>query len=122
NYAGTADQGLRTLSGGQLTFQINGYLAIQTGAAPDLLIDSDISIRDIYGILRTPPSGSGTTLQLNCNGSAWATVQFDADNGTSQVAQAFVLPILHAGDPLSRDTAGVGTTTPGSDLTLIIRL
>jgi hypothetical protein len=121
-YTSTIDQGLRTLSGGQLTFQVSGYLAIQTGAAPDLIVDADHSVRDIYGVLRAAPSGAGTTLQINRNGATWATVQFDQDAIVSAVTPGFGLPVLRAGDRLGLDITGVGTDNPGSDLTVTIRL
>ena len=122
SYTSTIDQGLRTLSGGQLAFQISGFLAIQTGAAPDLILDADHSVRDIYGVLRLASSGAGTTLQINRNGAPWATVQFDPGSASSAVTPGFGLIPLRAGDQLSLDVAGVGTINPGSDLTLVIRL
>jgi hypothetical protein len=121
-YTSTNDQGLRTLSGGQLTFQVSGYLAIQTGAAPDLILDADRSVRDIYAALRAAPSGAGVTLQINRNAAIWATVEFDPDAVVSAVTPGFGLPVLRAGDRLSVDVVGVGTNNPGSDLTIIIRL
>jgi hypothetical protein len=125
-YTGNIDSGLRTLAGGQLSFQITGYLALQTAAAPSIAVDRDRSIRDIYGILGTAPVGAGVTLRLNRNGVLWATVQFAAGSTTSApVIDGFGLIPLRGGSPgdiLSLDVTGVGTTNPGSDLTLIIRL
>ncbi|HVW87372.1 MAG TPA: hypothetical protein VHB50_21950, partial [Bryobacteraceae bacterium] len=118
----TIDSGLRTLGGGQFSFQISGYLAIQTGAAPDIIVDADRCVRDVYAVLRTPSAGAGVTLQINLNGLPYTTVQFDPGAITSGVINGFGLPSLHAGDQLSLDVAGVGTTNPGSDLTLIMRL
>jgi hypothetical protein len=121
-FTGTQDQGLRTLSGGQFSFQISGYLAIQTMAAPTVIVDADHSVRDIYAILGTPPGGAGVTLLLNLNGSPYATVQFAPGASTSATVPGFGLPVMHAGDLLSMDVTGVGTTNPGSDLTLVVRL
>ncbi len=121
-YTGTIDSGLRTLAGGQYSFQISGYLAIQTGAAPIVIVDANRSVRDIYGIVGTPSAGAGITLQVNRNGSPYATVQFAAGATTSSVTGGFGLPALQAGDHLSLDITGVGTTIPGSNLNLIIRL
>jgi hypothetical protein len=118
----TNDVGLRTLSGGQFSFQIAGYLAIQTSAAPAVIVDADRSARDVYAILAIPPSGAGVTLQLNLNGAPYATIQFDPNTTTSAVVPGFGLPALHAGDLLTLDVTGVGTVYPGSDLTLVIRL
>jgi hypothetical protein len=121
-YTGTIDSGLRTMQGGQFSFQITGYLAIQTGAAPNLVVDADRSVRDMYGILRLPPTGAKITLQLNRNGAAYASVEFAEGATTSSVAAGFGLPALRAGDLLSLDVVSVGTTNPGSDLTFILRL
>jgi hypothetical protein len=50
------------------------------------------------------------------------TVQFDPGATTSSLVNGFGLPPLRAGDQLSLDVSGVGTTNPGSDLTVIMRL
>ena len=121
-FTGTNDLGIRTLSGGQLSFQIAGYLAIQTSAAPAVIVDADRSVRDIYAVLSIPPSGAAVTLQLNLNGAPYATVQFDPNTISSAVVPGFGLPALHGGDLLTLDITAVGTTYPGSDLTLVIRL
>ncbi len=121
-YTATIDGGLRTLAGGQYTFQITGYLALQTGAAPNIIVDNAVSIRDIYAVLRGPSTGAGVTLEINRNGAPYAAVSFDPGATTSHVVDGFPLPPLAAGDQLSLDVTGVGTTTPGNDLTLVIRL
>lgn len=127
-YTGTIDSGLRALAGGQYSFQITGYLAIQTGAAPNVIVDSDQSVRDMYAIVRLPSQGAPITVQLNRNGNAYATLQFALNAATnmsattSGVVGGFGLPALRAGDQLSLDVTGVGTTTPGSDLSVIMRL
>jgi hypothetical protein len=116
------DNGLRTLAGGQYSFQIAGYLAIQTGAAPNVIVDADRVVGSIYGVLRTAPGGAGVTLQLNLNGTPYTTVQFDPGATTSGIVDGFGLPVLHAGNQLSLDVVGVGTANPGSDLTLVMVL
>jgi hypothetical protein len=121
-YTSTNDLGLRTLGGGQFSFQISGYLAIQTGASPSVIVDADRAVRDIYGILRIPSAGAGVTMQINLNGTLYATVQFDLAATVSGTVSGFGLPPLRAGDELSLDITGVGTTNPGSDLTLVMRL
>ena len=122
SYTGTIDSGLRTMAGGQFSFQISGYLAVQTMAAPIVIVDADRSVRDIYGIVTTPPTGAPITLQLNRNGAPYVTVVF-ADGATvSGVIEGFGLPALRAQDQLSLDIDGVGATIPGSNLNLILRL
>ena len=48
SFGATADQGLRTLAGGQFSIQVEGYLAIQTDAAPPLVIEEDAWRRGIF--------------------------------------------------------------------------
>ncbi len=121
-YTATVDSGLRTLGGGQYSFQITGYLAIQTNAAPGVIVDSDRSVRDVYGVVGTAPTGAAIALQINRNGASYATVQIPAGATISNVQGGFGLPALRAGDLLSLNITGVGTTVPGSDLTLVMRL
>jgi hypothetical protein len=125
------DNGLRTLAGGQYSFQVTGYLAYQTGAAPNVVVDATRVVGSIYGVLRSPSTGAGVTLQLNVNSVPYATVQFNAWDGQastkaaaciSGIVDGFGLPTLHPGDQISLDVVGVGTTNPGSDLTLVMLL
>ncbi len=115
------DKGLRSLGGGQYSFQIAGYLALQTGAVPSIVVDADRAVRDLFGLLGTAATGSGVTIQINRNFSPYATVQFDPGSNTSITTPGFGLHALKAGDILSMDVTGVGTTNPGSDLSLVIR-
>ncbi len=57
SFTATVDGGLRTLSGGQLSMQVEGYLAIQTDAAPPLVIEATEAMRDIFAVVGEAPSG-----------------------------------------------------------------
>ena len=61
-YSATTDGGLRTLSGGQISLQVDGYLAMQTDAAPPLVMDEAHAARDIFAVVREAPSGGAVTL------------------------------------------------------------
>jgi hypothetical protein len=121
-YTGTIDSGLRTLAGGQFSFQVSGYLAIQTGATPIVIVDGDRSVRDIYAVVGTAPAGAPINLQVNRNGTLYMTLQIAATATISTVVGGFGLPPLRSGDQLTLDISGVGTSIPGSDLTVILRL
>jgi hypothetical protein len=121
-YTDTIDNGLRTMSGGQYTFQIGGYLAIQSGAAPDIVVDASRSVRDMYAVVRSAPQGSALILQLNHNRQPYGALTIPAGATTSNVVSGFGLPPLLAGDSLSLDVVSVGIKTPGSDLNVIMRL
>ena len=55
---GTVHDGLRTLSGGQYSIEVEGFLSVENGAAPDLLIEASHTVGDIYAVVRQAPSES----------------------------------------------------------------
>jgi len=118
-FGATADQGLRTLAGGQLSIQTQGYLAIQTGAAPPLVP------RDISAIVREAPSGGAIEMQVTQSGSAYCTLTIADGQTVSNVVGGFGLAPLAASARLDLDITSVPTaagTLPGRDLTVTIRL
>ncbi|HTM48820.1 MAG TPA: hypothetical protein VL285_09080 [Bryobacteraceae bacterium] len=119
---GTVNRGLRTLSGGQYTLQIDGFLSIENGATPDLLIEASHSIRDIYAVVRQAPTESPVTIRINQNGSEYCTLTIAAGELISNSVDGRTLPLMISGARISLDITGVGETNPGSDLTVIVRL
>jgi hypothetical protein len=122
SYTGTVDAGLRTMAGGQFSFQVSGYLSIQNNAAPIVVVDANRSVLDIFALIGTPPAGNGITLQINRNGSSYVALQFADGATTSTVVSGFGLPALKVGDQLSLNITAVGDNVPGSDLSVILRL
>ncbi|MBV8844426.1 MAG: hypothetical protein JO307_16585, partial [Bryobacterales bacterium] len=124
-FGATVDQGLRTLSGGQLSIQVEGYLAIQTNAAPPLVIDTTEAARDIFAVVGAAPSGAPVQLQLRQGSTVYCTLTI-ADGATnSNVVSGFGLPPLSADAALSLDILSVPTaanTVSAQDLTVTIRL
>ena len=121
-YTATMESGLRTLTGGQYVFQVSGYLSNQNNAAPPVVVDGLRCIRDIYGVLQSPPMGGFARIRIKRNGALFASVEVEATSSISAVLPGFGLPVLHDGDILTLDVTAVGTINPGSDLSLIIRL
>ena len=118
----TVDYGMRTLSGGQLSFQVAAFLAIETGATPDVIVDKTRSVRDVYAVVRQAPSGGPITLQINQNSVLYCALTI-ADGATvSNTVTGTSLPPLSGGARLSLDISMVGPTNPGADLTVTIRL
>ncbi len=115
--------GLRTLSGGQYSFQISGYLAVQTSAAPEIVVDAPRVVRDVYALVNGAPVGNTITVNLTLNGSPYCSLAIP-DGSTSPTAalDGFGLPALKEQDRLGIDIASVGESVPGSDLTVILRV
>jgi hypothetical protein len=116
---------LRTLSGGQLSIQVDGYLAIQTGAAPPLVIESSYAARDISAVVGEAPSGAAVSLQLRQNSTVYCTLTIADGAASSNVVDGFGLPPLAAEAQLYLDilsVPGAADTLPGRDLTVTVRL
>jgi hypothetical protein len=125
SYTALTDFGLRTLSGGQLSIQVEGPLAIQTNAAPLLLIEDAHSVRDVYAVVKDPPTGGPIQLQLTQNGSPYCQLTIAAGATVSNTVDGFPLGPLQAKAQVGVDITSVAQTadtTPGRDLTVTIRL
>lgn len=122
---GTSSMGLRTLSGGQLTIQVDGSLAVQTNAAPPLTIEADRSIRDIFATVGAAPTGMPIELQLTVDAVPLCALSLQPGTTVSNVIDGFLLGPLRENAVLGLDILAVPTssdTVPGSDLTVTIRL
>jgi hypothetical protein len=124
-YTGTVDNGMRTHSGSQYTLQVEGYLAIQSGATPPLTVSSTHSVRDVSARVATAPEGAPITLRVNLDGTPYCTLTIAPDAQLSDTVSGFNLRPLTAQSVLTLDIVSVGQafgTTPGRDLTVTIRL
>ncbi len=125
NFTGTTDFGIRTVSGGLISIQVEGYLAIQTSAAPPLVIDEAHSVRDIFAVVKDAPTGAPVQLALKVNGSLYCSLTIAPGDTGSDTVSGFGLAPLQSMDEVTLDVVSVGSTaatTPGSDLTVTIRL
>ncbi|HKW96960.1 MAG TPA: phage tail protein [Bryobacteraceae bacterium] len=118
----TVDSGMRTLSGGQFSFQVESFLAIETGATPDLIVETSRTVRDVYATIRQAPSGGSVELTINQNETAYCSLTIPDGATISNTVDGSSLPPLESGGRLSLDITMVGATNPGADLTVIIRL
>jgi hypothetical protein len=104
---------------------VEGFLAIQSGAAPPLVIEAAHSVRDIFAIVGEAPSGGPVDLQLRQDDVVHCTLRIPSGATISDVVGGFGLPPLRAGARLELDIVSVAQTsdsTPGGDLTVTIRL
>ncbi len=124
-FGGITDNGLRTLSGGQISIQVEGYLAIQDNAAPALVMDRAHAVRDIFAVVREAPDGGDIELTLRQDGVTYCTLTIPDGETISNVVSGFGLPPLAADARLYLDVTsvpGAPNTLPGQDLTLSVRL
>jgi hypothetical protein len=132
-YTTNPDGGLRTLSGGQFSLQVAGYLATQRNAAPPLLIEASHSIRDMRASLTDAPQDYMVSIAVLQDG-----VPLGGDAGvlsigpgirTSNIVDGISLPALKEGGALTvnitldlpQSSQASPNTNPGRDLTVTIR-
>ncbi len=116
--------GLRTLSGGQYSIQVEGYLAIETGAAPALVVQETHAVRDVSAVVREAPSASPVELRVRVNDSVYALLAIAAGETESNMVSGFGKPALAAGARVELDVLSVGQGIgegPGRDLTVTVR-
>ena len=117
----TTDSGLRTLASGQYSIQVDGYLAVDQSAAPALVMEAAHSVRDVYAVLGAA-ADAAVSIQLNVNGTSYCQLTFAAWATLSNTVDGNTLGPLPLGAQVTLSVLSVGQTTPGSDLTVIIRL
>ncbi len=123
--SGNTSFGLRTLSGGQVSLQVDGYLAIQNNATPPLIVDRKYSIRDVRAVVRDTVVGGAVTIRLKQDGAELCTLVIPDGDTESDVVDGQGLTILEAGASLTLDVVAVPqavNTFPGRDLTVTVRL
>jgi hypothetical protein len=121
----TTQQGIRTLSGGEITLQVDGPLAIQTNAAPPYVIDRSHSVGDIFAVVGVAPAGAPVTMEVRLDNALYCALTIPAGQTLSNVVSGFGLPPLTELSRLHLDIVSVspsGLDSPGRDLTVVIRL
>jgi hypothetical protein len=115
------DNGLRTLSGGQYSIQVDGFLAVQQCVAPPLVVEKAHSVRDVFAVLGTAADAQ-VQAQVNLNGALYCTLTFGPGTiSSNSIDGSTLLPLPEMGQ-LTLAVLSVGQVIPGADLTVIIRL
>ncbi len=125
SFGSTLDNGLRTLAGGQISLQVDGYLAIQTNATPPFIIEKTYAARDIFATVGQAPAGGSIQLTVRQNATTYCTLTIPDGATVSNIVNGFGLPPLVSNAQLNLDITsvpGAANTLPGSDLTVTIRL
>jgi hypothetical protein len=122
-FSSLVDGGIRTLSGGQLSMQIDGPLAIQSNAVPQLSVEAAHSLRDVFASVIEPPTGGPIEVRVTCDGETYCTLTIPAGETLSDpVIDGLTLPPLSAGWKLGLDVVAVGSDRSGAGLTVTMRL
>ena len=125
SFASTTDGGLRTLSGGQYSLQVEGFLAIQSNAVPPLVVQTTHTVRATQAVVSVAPQGGAIELDVRQNGVLYCHLTIPDGVTYSAEVSGCGLPPLTAGALITLDIGPVpqaSGTAPGRDLTVMIRL
>jgi hypothetical protein len=128
-YLSATETGLRTLSGGQFSLQVNGFIATQQNAAPPMIVESSHAVRDIRATLTQPSAGFTVSIDLLQNSTLYCSLEIASGSTSSEsIASGLGLPPLVEDASLTMNVSVSpvqGFTSPprpGRDLTVTIRL
>lgn len=128
-YLSGGQSGLRTLSGGQFTLQVSGFLATQQSAAPPVAIGATHAVRDIRASVLQPASGYTTSIDVVQNGTIYCSLEIDSgNNNANAIVDGTWLPPLQEGASVTINVTLTpvsgfsGSLLPGRDLTVTVRL
>src|SRR6185503_1644012 len=123
-YSAITDGGLRTLSGGQISLQVDGYLAVQTDATPPFVMDEAHVPHDLFATLREAPVGGAVTLVVRQESATYCTLTIADGALVSNTVNGLGMAALAASAQIHLDVTsvpGAANTLPGRDLTVTIR-
>lgn len=123
-WGGAGPQGARGPVGTTPVFQRAGQLVTLTGTSR-FYVEDVASISSVRASVGTAPTGAAVIVDVNKNGTTIFTNQANrptiAAGGHTATATPAVTA-LAAGDYLTVDIDGVGSTNPGADLTVSVTL
>jgi len=122
HYTDTADQGLRTLSGGQVDVQVQGVLGVVSEAAPPTYLAQTSSVLDIQAFVKQAPTGAAITVDVTLGPLGVGTLTIAAGETESDVIDGRGFPPILTTHPITIDITQVGSTFPGEELVVRIRL
>jgi hypothetical protein len=99
---------------------------VGTNKAPSLIVPYSCTIIKAYAYARTAPSGAALIFDINKNGTTIWTTQGNrlqiAANQNSGTQTSFDVTSLAEGDRLDWDIDQIGSSTPGSDITVEVKV
>lgn len=124
-YTTTADGGLRTMVGGQYTFQFDGELAVVDQISPPIIVESTRAVRDVQAHVDEAPMGEPVWIRVAVDGESYAELAIQPGSRESEPVSCFDRAPIREGARLSASVLSVGAgdnSYPGRGLTVTLRL
>ncbi len=125
SYTGVTSYGVRTLSGGQITLNVQGYLAIEASAGNSYVVDRTTVVRDVSAYVQEAPVGADVELLVRVNGDPYCELVIPDGSNVAATVTKFNTQALPQGAKLSFDILNVPSAavgTPGRDLTVLLQI
>ncbi|MBZ5623797.1 MAG: hypothetical protein LAQ69_34610, partial [Acidobacteriia bacterium] len=100
------DGGLRTLSGGQYSIQVDGFLAVDQSVAPALVVEASHAVRDVFAVLGTA-ADAPVQLEVNVDSLSFCALTIAAGMIVSNSANGLTLPPLASGAKITLSVLSV---------------
>lgn len=112
--------GLSKVAG--LVFQMQGTLGIESNAAQPLYLNRPVTVGDVKAYVQAAPTGSGITFTIYVGATAWLALTIPAGQTVvvATPSQIGALTQISANTAVSIGITAVGTTFPGSNLSVFI--
>lgn len=125
SYTGVTSFGVRTLSGGQITMNVQGYLAIEASAGNSYVVDRTTVVRDVSAYVQEAPAGDDVEILVRVNGNPYCDLVIPAGSNVAANVSKFNTQALPQGAKLSFDILNVPSAslgTPGRELTVLLQI
>ena len=104
------------------TLPVSGVLGIQSDAAPAFYLNNDFTAGSVKAYVKSAPMGADLVFTIYAGTTAWTTLTIPA--GTTSVvataAQIDATTTIPANTNIRLAITAVGTTYPGSDLSVFV--
>ena len=124
SYTILSEDGVRTLSGGQISMSVQGYLAIEASAGTSYVVDRTTVVRDVYAFVQEAPVGATIEILVSVNGTAYCELVIAAGSRVADAVSCLNRAPIPANATISFDIVNVPPSsvgTPGKDLTVVLQ-
>jgi len=94
---------------------------VDSNPSPNVVVEAAHAVLDVSAVVKQAPVGSSIEMTLSQNGTLYCTLTIPAGATSSLAFDGFGMPLQEQAQ-LSLAITAVGETSPGQDLTVIIRL
>jgi hypothetical protein len=108
-------------SGGQVALSVPGTLGVQTNAAALIALETAATPVGLLAMLKQPPQGNPVVVNVLVAGSTYTSVTLPAGSSAVVVITGSLGGAITANAVITLNITQVGTTFPGSDLSVLLR-